>query len=171
MYEYTNTIKHISNLPLDVHLMVNKDLEEMIKRNLDLSPSFLTIHYEAVDSKEHLLNLIKLIKDNGVKAGISIKPSTPIKEILDILPYIHLCLIMTVEPGKGGQGLIPETLDKIKELKEYINSNNLDIYIEADGGINLETVDKVKQAGTDILVVGSCLIKSQDYKETVKKLK
>lgn len=171
MSEYTNILKHISNIPLDVHLMVDQDLEDTIKDYIDLESNIITIHYEAVKDKETLFRYIDLIKENGVKAGISIKPDTEISEILDILPYIHLCLIMTVEPGKGGQSLIPSTIDKVKKLRKYIDENELDLYIEVDGGINKETIEDVKKAGADIFVVGSYLVKSDNYEETIKILK
>lgn len=171
MNEYTMCLKQISNAPLDVHLMVDENLEEVIKNYLDIGINILTIHYEAAKDKDELLKYIELIKESNTKVGISIKPNTKLEDIYDILPLIHMCLIMTVEPGKGGQALIPKTLETIKELKEHIDNNNLELYIEADGGINADTVEKVKEAGCDILVVGSYLVKSKDYKETVKSLK
>ena len=82
-----------------------------------------------------------------------------------------MVLVMTVEPGKGGQDLIPSTIDKVKQLKEYITKNDIDIYIEADGGINTETIEQLKETGIEIAVVGSALVKSEDYIEVVKKLK
>ena len=93
------------------------------------------------------------------------------EDIYEFLPYLHLVLIMTVEPGKGGQKLIPETVEKIKELRKYIDENNLDTYIQADGGINLETEKLVKEAGADILVAGSAIIGAENYKEIIEKLK
>ena len=117
------------------------------------------------------VELINYIKENNIKVGISIKPNTTVERIYKFLPYIHLILVMTVEPGKGGQELIPETLEKIEILRKYIDNNNLDTYIEADGGINLNTIDSVKNAGIDIAVSGSAIIKSENYKETIKKLK
>ena len=93
------------------------------------------------------------------------------KEIYEFLPYINTVLVMTVEPGKGGQALIPETLRKVRILKEYLNQHNLDTYIEADGGINLDTIDEVKGSGVDIAVVGNGILKTENYKSTVSKLK
>ena len=115
--------------------------------------------------------MIKLVKDNNCKVGIAIKPATEIKEIYEFLPYINTVLVMTVEPGKGGQALIPETLRKVRILKEYLKQHNLDTYIEADGGINLDTIDEVKEAGVDIAVVGNGILNTENYKATVSKLK
>lgn len=170
MREYVNVIKQISNIPLDVHFMV-ENVKEYIDEYIPVKPNIITFHYEAGKNKEHILELINYIKDNNIKAGISIKPNIKVEEIYEFLPYLHMVLIMTVEPGKGGQSLIPETLEKIKQLKEYIENNNLEVDIEADGGINLETIQSVRDAGVDIAVVGNGIIKTDNYKETIKKLK
>ena len=170
MLKYAENIKQISNLPLDVHLMV-KDVDNFIEQYIPLMPSFITVHYEVFENKEDLLKVINKIKQNGIKCGLSIKPNTKIEEIYEYLPYIHMCLIMTVEPGKGGQKLIPETIEKIDKLKKYITKNNIDIYIEADGGINLDTIEDLKQAGIDIAVVGNAIIKSDNFKNTIDNLK
>lgn len=170
MKEYTNIIKQISNIPLDVHFMV-KDVKKHVDEYIEFNPNIITFHYEALNSKEEVMKMIKYIKENNIKVGLSIKPNTKIEEIYELLPYIHMVLVMTVEPGKGGQKLITETLDKIKKLKEYITKNDIDLDIEADGGINLETIESVKNAGVDIAVVGNGIISTNDYKETIKKLK
>lgn len=167
---YAENIKQISNLPLDIHLMV-EDAEKYIEEYIPLEPSFITVHYEAFKNKDELINVINKIKENGIKCGLSIKPGTEVKEIYEYLPYVHMVLIMTVEPGKGGQSLILETIDKIEELKEYIEKNNIDIYIEADGGINLENIKKLKNSGIDIAVVGNTIILSENYSETINNLK
>lgn len=170
MYTFTNEIKQISNIPLDVHFMV-ENIKENIDRYLIFKPHIITFHLEACKDKEEVKKYIKYLQENGIKVGISVKPNTKIEDIFEILPYLHLCLIMTVEPGKGGQKLIPETIEKIKVLKKYIEENNLDTYIEVDGGINLNTVDMVKEAGTDIIVAGSAIISAEDYKEVIDRLK
>ncbi len=115
--------------------------------------------------------MLDYIKDNGCKAGVSIKPETDISKLLDIVKLCHIVLIMTVEPGKGGQELIPRTINKIKELSDYIKENDYDVLIEADGGINLDNAELIKTAGTEILVCGTAIIKSENYKETIDKLK
>ena len=170
MLKYAESIKQISNLPLDVHLMV-EDVDSFIEQYIPLEPSFITIHYEACRDKEKLMHAINKIKENGIKCGLSIKPSTNIEEIYEYLPFVHMVLIMTVEPGKGGQKLIPETVGKIQKLKQYIEKENIDIYIEADGGINEETMGELKQAGIDIAVVGNAIIMSDNYYEIITNLK
>ncbi len=170
MNKYSNILKHITLLPIDVHLMV-EDVETYVKLYSTIEPSVITFHYEAVKDKEKIKNIINLIRENNCKVGMAIKPETDIKEIYEYLPYLNFILVMTVEPGQGGQKLIPETLRKIKILKEYIREKNLDTYIEADGGINLETIEELKDAGIDIAVVGTGLLKTENYAETVRKLK
>jgi len=170
MYDYANSIKHISNIPLDVHLMV-ENVQEYIEQYLELKPHFITIHYEAFKDKKEIKKTLQYLKENDIQCGLSIKPKTKIEEIYEFLPQLSLFLMMTVEPGKGGQKLIPETIEKIRKLKEYIYQNNLETFIEADGGINTENVAILKDAGVDIMVVGSCIINSDDYKKTIKELK
>jgi len=170
MLEYCEYLNSITNIPLDVHLMV-EDVEEYIKSYLVFEPNIITIHYEACKSKEELLKWIKYIKHNNCRVGISIKPDTKLEEIYDVLPYIHMVLIMTVQPGEGGQKLIPHTIEKIKLLKQYIEQNNIEIDIQADGGITTENVQLLIQAGCDIIVAGTTIIQSNNFKETIKSLK
>lgn len=170
MKEYSIALSHITNIGLDVHFMV-EDIELFIDEYIDFNPEYITFHIEASKTKERTIELISTIKENNIKAGISISPDTNIEEIKEYLPYLHMVLVMTVVPGKGGQKLIPETLEKVKELKKYINENNLDILIEVDGGINLDTSMAAKEAGADILVAGSYIINSENYFEAIKNLK
>ncbi len=170
MNKYTNILKQITILPLDVHLMV-EDVETYVKLYSAIEPNIITFHLEACKDKEEVHKIIKLIRENNCKVGIAIKPTTDIKDIYEFLPYINTVLVMTVEPGKGGQSLISETLRKIKILKEYLKQNNLDTYIEADGGINTETIEEIKESGVDIAVVGNGILKTENYEETIKKLK
>ena len=170
MYDYANSIKHISNIPLDVHLMV-ENVQEYIEQYLELKPHFITIHYEAFKDKKEIKKTLQYLKKNDIQCGLSIKPKTKIEEIYEFLPQLSLFLMMTVEPGKGGQKLILETIEKIRKLKEYIYQNNLETFIEADGGINTENAAILRDAGVDIMVVGSCIINSDDYKKTIKELK
>ena len=170
MHEHCNNIKQISNIPLDVHLMV-EDIKSYIDSFIAYEPNIITFHLEACKDKKEVLDLIKYLKENNIKVGISIKPNTKVEETYEYLPLIHLVLIMTVEPGYGGQKLISKTIDKVKELKEYIDKNNIDIDIEVDGGINLENKETLKEAGANIIVAGSSIINSEDIKETIKRIK
>ena len=170
MIEYSNYIKRISNLPLDIHLMV-EDVETGIEVFSADEPNIITFHLEACKNKEEVMKNINLIKEKGSRVGIAIKPETPIEKVYEYLPYIHMCLIMTVEPGKGGQTLITDMIAKIDELKTYAEKNSLEIYIEADGGINLKTAERVKNAGANILVAGTAILKAADYKVIIDELK
>ena len=170
MLEYSSYIKRISNLPLDVHLMV-EDIKEAIDDFLAVMPNIITFHYEACKDKNEVYELINYIKNNNCRVGISVKPNTKIEEIYEFLPYIHLCLVMTVEPGKGGQTLLSDMVQKIADLKKFVVQNNLDIEIEADGGINLKTAPEVRNAGADILVSGTAILMANNYKDIIDELK
>ncbi len=169
MLEYCDYLSNITNLPLDVHLMV-EDVPNFIEEYAIYKPNIITFHYEATKNEDELKKWIQQIKEKNIRVGISIKPNTKVEEILKILPYIHVVLIMTVEPGEGGQELIPETIEKIRKLKEYIYQNDLEVDIEADGGINKENVAEIKQAGCDIIVAGTSIINSKNYSETIATL-
>ncbi len=170
MLEYCEYINSISNLPLDVHLMVN-DIKSYINSFSVFEPNMITFHIEATKNEKEVLDLINYLKQNNIKVGISIKPNTKIESIIKYLPYIHTALVMTVEPGKGGQELIPTTIEKVKQLYKYIKENNLEVDIEVDGGINIENISLLKQAGANIVVCGTSIVSSKDFKETVTKLK
>ena len=170
MLEYTNQIKQISNIPIDVHLMV-KDINSHIEAYIPFLPDRITFHYEACKDKDEVIKYINKLKENGIKVGISIKPNTKVEEIYEFLSIIHMVLVMTVEPGKGGQELIPETLEKIKQLSDYREENDLGFDIQADGGINIDTIEQLKETGVDIAVVGKGIISSKDYIQTINLLK
>ena len=170
MYDYSNTIKQISTIPLDVHLMV-VDPKKYIDEYIPLNPSIITFHYESCKNDEEVITLINYIKENGIKPAISIKPNTGVEKIEKFIPLVHMVLVMTVEPGKGGQKLIPETLEKVKEINKIIKEKNLDTFIEVDGGVNKETINSVKEAGVNIAVAGSAIISAANFKEAIQELK
>ncbi len=170
MLENSGYIKRISNLPIDVHLMV-EDVKSAINDFFSIEPNIITFHLEACKNNNEVFENINLIKQNNCRVGIAIKPDTKIDEIYEFLPYIHMCLVMTVEPGKGGQTLITDMIDKISKLKNYVTKNKLDIDIEADGGINLKTYEKVKNAGANILVSGTAILMAKDFKIIIDELK
>lgn len=154
----SNEIKLIvntTNKPLDVHLMVESPLD-YINYYANLNTEFITIHYEI----SNYLEIIKKIKDLGIKVGISIKPDTNIEEIYDILPLLDLVLIMSVEPGQGGQKFMPNALEKISKLRKKINNLNLNVLISVDGGINNNSAIECINNGVDMLVIGSALANS-----------
>ena len=170
MLEYSSYIKRISNLPLDVHLMVN-DIKKAVDDFIAVEPNIITFHLEACENEEEVFEYIKYIKENNCKVGISVKPNTDIEEVYKYLPYIHTCLVMTVEPGKGGQNYLSEMTDKVSKLKKYIDENDIEIDIEVDGGINLRTAEDVKKAGANILVAGTAILNAVDYKVIIDELK
>ena len=170
MFEYASYIRRISNLPLDVHLMV-ENIDKAIEDFLAVEPNIITFHLEACKDKEDVIKKIQYIKDNRCKVGIAIKPNTKIEDIYEFLPYIHLCLVMTVEPGKGGQTFLNDMTKKIEELKKYLEENNLETDIEVDGGINLKTAPIVKNAGANILVAGTAILMANKFEDIINELK
>jgi len=160
-------INKITRTPLDVHLMiVNPD--KHIEAFADAGADNITIHAEAVsDIKKSL----EAIKNKGIKCAVSIKPNTPVESIENVLEIVDMVLVMTVEPGKGGQALIEDTLDKVAELKKIRAEKNYSFMIEVDGGINMKTRDAAVLAGADILVVGNAITSQKNYKKVIKQLK
>ncbi|MDF2686685.1 MAG: ribulose-phosphate 3-epimerase, partial [Clostridia bacterium] len=157
----------ITKVPFDVHLMIEnpyKYIDEFIKAGADI----LTIHYE---SKSDIIKTLKEIKEKGCKASISIKPNTEPEVLFPYLELIDMLLIMTVEPGFGGQKLIPECLEKAQILKAEITKRKLNVLIEADGGITPENLTPVRESGVDIAVIGSAIFKSSNRNELIKILK
>ena len=163
-------IRRLSNLPLDIHLMV-EDIKSSFEDFIVYDPNIITFHYEACKDDEEVMEFINLIKNNNSKVGISIKPNTPIEKITKFLPYVHVVLIMTVEPGKGGQTFISDMNSKVESIKKYKDDNDLDFQIEVDGGINLATCEYVKKAGAEILVSGVAILKAVNYKTIIDELK
>ncbi len=164
-----NCIKDSTSLIKDVHLMItnpDKYYVDFIKAGADL----ITFHYEAIN-KEEIIPLINKIKESNVKVGLSIKPKTEVEDIKEFLPYLDLVLVMSVEPGFGGQKFIPNSLNKIELLAKIRKEFNYSYLIEVDGGINNETQSDVIKSGADILVSGSYIFKSKNRKESIKKLK
>lgn len=150
------------NKPKDVHLMV-EDVKSYIDKFKILNPEYITFHIEV---KQDIMELIKYIKSLGIKVGISLKPNTEIDYILPYLPYIDLVLVMSVEPGKGGQQFMESIIPKVEKLNELKNQFNF--IIEVDGGINDKTINKIK---SDIYVVGSYITNSCDYQKQIDSLK
>lgn len=157
-----------SNLFKDVHLMVTNPVF-FSKVFMDAGADSITFHYEAMQDTQQIIALAQSIHARGKKAGLSIKPKTDVSALIPFIPYFDIFLLMSVEPGFGGQSFIPETTDKIRELKQLLGKANSDAQIEIDGGINAETGKLCKEAGADILVAGSYVFK-KDIAEAVESL-
>ena len=153
--------------PLDTHLMI-VDPDRYIKTFGDLGVDHLTVHYEACP---HLHRTLQAIKAEGMKAGVAINPHTSIKLLEDTIQDIDIVIVMSVNPGFGGQSFIENTYQKIADLKELINRKNASPLIEIDGGVNADNAKKLVDHGADVLVAGSFVFKSPDPAETIKKLK
>ena len=164
------SIAHSHHMINDVHIMISdpfKYAPEFIKAGANI----LTFHYEACKSDKEVFQVIDLIHDYGCKAGLSIKPNTPVEKVFPFLYSLDLVLVMSVEPGFGGQKFIQDAFTKIYRLREKINAENIKCLIEVDGGINDETAKLCKLAGVDILVAGSYLFGHDDIKERIEKLR
>lgn len=159
-------INKISSKRLDVHLMTNK-LKKYIKRFAILNCEYITFHIEVGKNIEKYINMVH---SYGIKCGLAINPDTDIEVLKPYLPMIDMILVMSVVPGYGGQEFIPETVEKIKKLKKYLVENELKVVVSIDGGINNETVKKVKQH-VDMIVSGSYITNSNNYQEQIDNLR
>lgn len=162
-----STVKNITNLPLDVHLMI-ENAELILPEFISAGASYITVHQESV---RHLDKVINSIKEKGIKAGVSVNPSTPVETLKHVIHLVDLILIMSVNPGFGGQTFIEYTLEKVRYLKKIREENKFSYQIEIDGGINADNIVKVKDAGCDIIVAGTAIFKSKDIIEETTKLK
>jgi ribulose-phosphate 3-epimerase len=160
-------VKKITSLPLDVHLMISdpdKYIEDFIKSGSNL----LSVHVEACP---HLQRTVTYIRDKGVKPAVVLNPSTDLYTLEYTLEEVDMVLLMTVNPGFGGQKFIPGMIPKIMKLRRLIDESQLSVELEVDGGINLENIGLVSQAGADVVVSGSAVFKSADCRETVREMK
>jgi len=161
------SVRKISEKPLDVHLMI-VDPDRYLVRFRDAGAYSLTVQYEAC---VHLQRTVSEIRDLGMKAGVAVNPHTPVMLLKNILPYIDMVLIMTVNPGFGGQSFIMESYNKISEIKEMILKGNFNVLIEVDGGIDTGNASKLVSSGVDVLVAGNSVFSSKDPTDTIHKLK
>ena len=161
------SIRKITKLPLDVHLMI-QDPDKYIEKFAKAGADIITVH---VETSPHLHRSVQFIKDQGCKAGVSLNPATSLATLDHILSEVDMVLLMTVNPGFGGQEFIPSVLPKIKRLREKISEKGIGVDIEVDGGVNINTISKVAQAGGNIFVAGNAVFTTPDYGKTISELR
>jgi ribulose-phosphate 3-epimerase len=160
-------LRKLTSLPLDVHLMIEEP-GRYIEAFAQSGATWITVHAEVC---RHLRQMTKRIRQLNVRPGVVLNPTTPLKRLFPVLDSIDLVLLMSVNPGFGGQAFIPEVLKKVEQLREMIDRNRYPVEIEVDGGIKLENIGEVSRAGGDIFVLGTGIFKTKNYRETIQKLK
>ncbi len=160
-------VRTVTELPLDVHLMIN-DPDRYLDEFVSAGADYLAVHAEACP---HLHRTVQYIRNAGVKAGVALNPGTSPEAVRWVLSDLELVVVMSVNPGFGGQGFIPNSLDKIRALKTMIREQGLSTLIQVDGGVNSDTVADIAAAGADVLVAGSAVFKSADYGRTITTLR
>ena len=156
-------VNRVTELPIDVHLMIENP-DNFIPAFAKAGAAWISVQ---VETCMHLNRSIHLIKENGARAGVVLNPSTPVESVSWVLEYVDYVLIMSVNPGFGGQAFIPNSLDKIKALRKLIGEKGLNILLQVDGGVNSKTIADVSAAGTDVFVAGSAIFGSDDYQKTI----
>jgi ribulose-phosphate 3-epimerase len=152
------SIRRVTSLPLDVHLMIEhpeRYIADFVKAGADI----ITVHVEA---SPHLKSTIRLIKELGARAGVSLNPPTPLSTVKEFLPHVDLVLIMSVNPGFGGQSFIPETLPRIANMRKILDNRKPGIELEVDGGVNAENAPDIVEAGADVLVAGNSVFRAEE---------
>ncbi len=160
-------IRKVTRLPLDVHLMMTNP-EDFISDFIKAGSNYITVH---VETCPHLHRTIQSIKEEGVKAGVTLNPATPLSSLEEILGEVDLLLIMSVNPGFGGQSFIPSVLEKLRRARKMIDERGAKVELEIDGGVKVENIADMAQAGADIFVSGSAIFQSKDYKDTIQKMR
>ncbi|MFZ2287895.1 MAG: ribulose-phosphate 3-epimerase [Bacteroidales bacterium] len=166
-FPVVEAVRDLSSKPLDVHLMII-DPDRYLERFRDAGASNLTVHYETC---RNLHRTVTEIRRLGMKAGVTLNPHSPVMLLKDILPYIDMVLLMTVNPGYGGQTFIPGSINKIGELRSMIDEGGYDVLIEVDGGIDLQNAPVLVHAGVDVLVAGNTVFSSSDPVEVIRRLR
>ena len=158
---------HGVTAPIDVHLMV-KPVDRIIPDFASAGASYITFHPEA---SEHIDRTISLIKESGCKAGLVFNPATPLNHLDHVIDQLDMVLLMSVNPGFGGQSFIPKTLEKLRIVRNLIDSRNLQTRLEIDGGVTIENIKEIASAGADTFVAGSAIFNTDDYKKTIDKMR
>lgn len=164
------SLNEVSSVPYDVHLMI-EDPDKYLDTFVTDKTEFITVHQEASVHLDRAIEHIKSLGNGGIKAGVSLNPATPVDILSCIIDKVDLVLIMSVNPGFGGQKFIPQSIDKVRELSRIREEKNLKFLIEVDGGVNGDNAHLLKEAGADILVAGSYIFKSGDRKKAIESIK
>lgn len=162
-----SAVRKCTSAVFDVHLMITEPkryIDDFVKAGADI----ITIH---IESCEDPLDVVRYIRSKGVRAAVSVKPATPINTVYSMLDELDMVLVMTVEPGFGGQKMIPETVEKVRELRSYMNEHGLNVDIEVDGGITPENLHIVTEAGANVIVAGSAIFKADDPAGVIEQMK
>ncbi len=159
--------KHGVTAPIDVHLMV-KPVDDLIRMFIDAGASYITFHPEA---SEHIDRSLQMIKDNGLKAGLVFNPATPLHYMDYVTDKLDMILLMSVNPGFGGQSFIPSTLDKLREARRRIDATGRNIRLEVDGGVKADNIRDIAAAGADTFVAGSAIFKQDDYSDIIRTMR
>ncbi len=166
-FPIVEAVRDLTSKPLDVHLMII-DPDKFLERFRDAGASNLTVHYETCNNLHRTVTEIRRL---GMKAGVSLNPHSPVILLQDILPYIDMVLLMTVNPGYGGQTFIPGSINKIGELRSMIDEGGYDVLIEVDGGVDLQNAPVLVHAGVDVLVAGNTVFSASDPVEVIRRLR
>ena len=158
---------HGVTAPIDVHLMV-KPVDRIIPDFATAGASYITFHPEA---SEHIDRTINLIKESGCKAGLVFNPATPLHHLDHVIDQLDMVLLMSVNPGFGGQSFIPQTLEKLSAVRNLIDSKSLQTRLEIDGGVKIDNIQEIASAGADTFVAGSAIFNTEDYKDTIDKMR
>jgi ribulose-phosphate 3-epimerase len=159
--------KHGITAPIDVHLMVTP-VDSMISQFIDAGASYITFHPEA---SQHIDRSLQMIRDGGCKAGLVFNPATPLHYLDHVMDKLDMILLMSVNPGFGGQKFIPSTLDKLRQVRTIIDNSGFDIRLEVDGGVTIDNIAQVAAAGADTFVAGSAIFNTVDYQQTINKMR
>lgn len=159
--------KHGITAPIDVHLMV-KPVDRLIGDFIEAGASYITFHPEA---SEHIDRSLQIVRDGGCKSGLVFNPATPLHYLDHVMDKVDMILLMSVNPGFGGQKFIPGTLDKLREARKRIDASGLDIRLEIDGGVGVSNIAEIARAGADTFVAGSAIFNTDDYKATIDKMR
>ena len=160
-------VKHGIKAPIDVHLMV-KPVDRLIGDFIEAGAGFITFHPEA---SEHIDRSLQMIRDGGCKSGLVFNPATPLHHLEYVMDKVDMVLLMSVNPGFGGQKFIPGTLDKLREARRMIDASGRDIRLEIDGGVKVDNIAQIAEAGADTFVAGSAIFNTDDYKATIDKMR